>query len=127
MIFCCVLTQIFFNPLSLILSNYLFELIIIWISYSRKWLEVSIDSNVQQSKVLFGYSWNIFAEAYSESCLLNISKMEFLSKIVIFLNPLTIFAKCSTLDVWQSSEYASDSIKNFILKYIPVIYITFLA
>ena len=53
--------------------------------------------------------------------------MEFLLKIIIFLKPLTIFAKDSTLDVWQSSEYASDSIINFILKYIPVIYITSLA
>ena len=50
--------------------------------------------------------------------------MEFLLKIVIFLKPLTIFAKDSILDVWKSSEYASDSILNFILKYIPVIYIT---
>ena len=36
-------------------------------------------------------------------------------------------ASDSTLDVWQSSEYTSDSIINFILKYIPVVYITFLA
>ena len=77
--------------------------------------------------MLFRYSWNIFAEAYSESCLSNIAKIEFLLKIVIFLKLLTIFAKGSTLDVWQSSEYTSDSIINFILKYIPAIYITSLA
>ena len=49
--------------------------------------------------------------------------MEFLLKIVPFLKLLTIFAKDSTLDIWQSSEYVSDSIISFILKYIPVIYI----
>ena len=38
--------------------------------------------------------------------------------------PLTIFAKNTVLDVWQNSEYASDSIINFVLKYIPFIYIT---
>ena len=51
--------------------------------------------------------------------------MEFLLKIVIFLKPLTIFAKDSILDVWKSSEYASDSILNFILKYIPFIHIQY--
>ena len=36
------------------------------------WLEVPFDSNVQQYKVFFGYSWIIFAEAHSEPCLSNI-------------------------------------------------------
>ena len=38
--------------------------------------------------MLFGHSWNIFAEAYSELSLSNISKMEFLLKIVRVLDLL---------------------------------------
>ena len=101
MIFWCVLTQIFFNPLSMILLN---QFVVIWISNRKKGLKVSIDSNVQQQKVLFGCSWSIFAEPYSEFWLSNISGMEFLLKIVIFLMPLTMFAKGSISDVWVTQK-----------------------
>ena len=52
----------------------------------------------------------------------NIYKMEFLLKIVIFLKPVTNFTKDHPRCL-QISEYASDSIITFILKYIPFIYI----
>ena len=44
-------------------------------------------------------------EAYSEHC--QTSRMERFMKIVNGQKPLTIFAKCSILNVWQGSEYAS--------------------
>ena len=40
--------------------------------------------------------------------LLWVSKMELFAKTVDSIPPLTIFAKSSILDVWMSSEYASD-------------------
>ena len=43
-------------------------------------------------------------------------------KIVILLKLLSIFTNNSALDVWESSEYASDSIIKFILKYIIFLY-----
>ena len=45
------------------------------------------------------------AEVYSELC--QTTKMKRFTKIVINYESLTIFAKCSILDVWQGSEYAS--------------------
>ena len=45
-------------------------------------------------------------EPYSEPC--QMPKMEFFTKIVSDSKPLTIFAKNSTLDVSQGSEYVSD-------------------
>ena len=69
-----------FNSLSMTLSNQF----VVQISNSRTWLKVSFNSNVQQKKVLFECSQNTFAESYSEPSLSNISKMEFLLKIVIF-------------------------------------------
>ena len=45
--------------------------------------------------------------AYSES--FEISKIKFFVKIVNGFQPFIIFAKNSILDVWQRSEYASDS------------------
>ena len=44
---------------------------------------------------------------YSES--FEISKIKFFVKIVNGFQPFIIFAKNSILDVWQRSEYASDS------------------
>ena len=35
------------------------------------------------------------------------SKMEIFAKIANAWKPLIIFAKCSILDVWEGSEYAS--------------------
>ena len=43
------------------------------------------------------------AEKYSEPC--QRSKMELFVKMAMAQKPLTIFAKCSVLDVWQGSEY----------------------
>ena len=45
------------------------------------------------------------AEANSETC--QTSKMERFAKIVNDFQLLTILAKCSLIDVWQGSEYAS--------------------
>ena len=42
--------------------------------------------------------------AYSEPC--QTSTMERFTKIINFLKLFAIFAKRSTIDVWQSSEYA---------------------
>ena len=42
---------------------------------------------------------------YSELC--ETTKKERFAKIIIIYNLLTIFAKCSILDVWQGCEYAS--------------------
>ena len=47
-----------------------------------------------------------FREAYSEPC--KTCKMECFAKIVNGFQSLIIFAKCSNLDVWQGSEYASE-------------------
>ena len=43
------------------------------------------------------------------------SKMETFAKIFDVLKPVTIFAKSCILDVWLSSEYASDSNDNNII------------
>ena len=43
-------------------------------------------------------------EVYWEAC--QTSKMESFAKTVTDPRPLTIFAKCSNLDVWQGSQYA---------------------
>ena len=45
------------------------------------------------------------SEAYSEPC--QTSKMVNFAKIYKVFQLLTIFAKCSVLDVWQHSEYVS--------------------
>ena len=57
------------------------------------------------------FLYQLHPEAYSEPC--QISKMECFSKIVKGCLSLTIFAKCSILDVWQGSEYATDTGKLF--------------
>ena len=49
-------------------------------------------------------------KAYSESR--QGSEMEFFAKKVNGSHPLTLFAKSSILDVWQVSEYASETIKS---------------
>ena len=36
------------------------------------------------------------------------SKMEYFAKIVNCHKPLTIFTKCSILDIWEGFEYAYD-------------------
>ena len=46
-----------------------------------------------------------YSEAYSEQC--QTSKMEDFEKIVEGFELLTIFAKCSILNVWQGSDYVS--------------------
>ena len=50
--------------------------------------------------------FNRIAVAYSEPS--QPSKLERFVKLVIGLQPLTIFAKRSILDVWPNSEYASE-------------------
>ena len=47
----------------------------------------------------------VFLEAFSKSC--KRSMMEIFVKTINTWKPLTIFAKCSILDVWQVFEYAS--------------------
>ena len=47
-------------------------------------------------------------EAYSEAC--QTSKVELFAKLVTGFQPLNVFRKCSILDVWLSSEYASEII-----------------
>ena len=54
----------------------------------------------------FPVTGTIDLEPYSEPC--QMPKMEFFTKIVSDSKPLTIFAKNSTLDVSQGSEYVSD-------------------
>ena len=44
------------------------------------------------------------SEAYPESC--HTSKMEGFAKVVNGFHSLTIYAKHSTLDVWQGLKYA---------------------
>ena len=49
---------------------------------------------------------NTYSEAYSEPCRTN--KIRFLrkKKLTAFsFQPLTIYAKSSTLDIWQGSEW----------------------
>ena len=46
-----------------------------------------------------------YTGAYSEPC--ETSKMVPFAKIVNSYVPLTVFTKCSILDGWQDSEYAS--------------------
>ena len=56
-----------------------------------------------------------FIEAYWEHC--QTSKMEHLAKIVNNFKELTLFAKSSTLDVWQGSEDASEQCNLFSIYY----------
>ena len=65
--------------------------------------------------------WLPIAEAYAEPC--KTSKMEFSAKIVNGIQPLTIFAKSSVLEVWQGSEY--DSELEVIYFHSSKIYTTF--
>ena len=51
-----------------------------------------------------------FTEAHSEPS--QTYKMERFAKIVNGFQPLPIFAKPSILEVWQGSEYTSDSYKS---------------
>ena len=62
----------------------------------------------------------IYSEKHIQILPVKTSRMEFLLKIDL-LKAVNYFLQN------KSSEYASDSIINFILKYIPVIYITSLA
>ena len=55
----------------------------------------------------------ITTQVYSE--LYQTTIMESFSKIVSNCKPLTIFAKCSNLDVWQGSEYVS------VIQYLIII------
>ena len=55
----------------------------------------------------------IITQVYSE--LYQTSIMESFSKIVSNCKPLTIFAKCSNLDVWQGSGYVS------VIQYLTII------
>ena len=47
-------------------------------------------------------------EAHSEAC--QTCKVELFAKLVTGFQPLNVFAKCSILDVWLSSEYACEII-----------------
>ena len=50
--------------------------------------------------------------------------MERFAKIVNAFQPLTIFEKWSILDVWQGSEYASDTLspspRIFLIRFLEV-------
>ena len=52
------------------------------------------------------------SEACSEPC--QISKVEYFAKIINGFYPSTVFTKCSDLDVWQVSKYASVDELRFI-------------
>ena len=47
-------------------------------------------------------------EAHSEAC--QTCKVELFAKLVTGFQPLNVFAKCSILDVWLSSEYTCEII-----------------
>ena len=53
------------------------------------------------------------AEVSSEPC--QTSKTERFAKTANNWKPLTIFAKCSILDVWQGSEYGYESITQYLV------------
>ena len=52
---------------------------------------------------------NFGKQQVTKTCLecFQISKMKCFTEVANTWKPLTIFAKCSMLDVWQSSEYTS--------------------
>ena len=52
----------------------------------------------------------VYTRGVSKPC--QISKMERFAKTVKGFKSLTIFAKCSMLDVWQGSEYTSTYVIN---------------
>ena len=73
----------------------------------------------------------VYLQKYMQNPACQISKMEFFTKIVMVIGykQLNIFAKDSTLDVWQGSEYAWFNHKlyfeifSFYLHCIPCIFL----
>ena len=80
------------------------------IEFITTW-EVLVPYQIREFPILLWHNlkYNAFADyalqsvAYSKPC--QSSKIERFVKIVNGFKPLTIFARCSVLDVWQSSEY----------------------
>ena len=69
--------------------------------FNEKLNEESIRARSFYTATVF---WAHLAQPYSETC--QTSKIECFVKIVDAWKPLTIYVKCSILDVWQGSEYS---------------------
>ena len=101
----CPYPELFWSVSSLIRAEY-GEILYIP-SYSVRMRENTDQNNSEHGHFLPNYYAEQLLEVYSDSC--QISKMKRFAKIINSFKPLTIFTKHSILDIWQGSEYASDS------------------